>query len=569
MYVEESTPEILDRTVGFNNYPSFKAQLDNTSTPLLYGEDLSQVDKDLIFEGLKQLYAKKVLPLEVASKFSHFSSPPLGPSDFDAKPMVLVLGQYSVGKTSFIRSLLKQDIPGQRIGPEPTTDRFTAIMHTTAGQVNGRQIPGHALVMQTDKPFRGLASYGNNFLTKFEGAEVCAPILNDITLVDTPGVLAGEKQRIGRDYDFSEVVRWFADRADMIIIMFDAHKLDISDELKEVLDCLKPHQEKVRVLLNKADAIDAQALLRVYGALMWSLGKVVQTPEVCRVYLGSFWDAPLKTEESRALLEREKRDLLVEMQALSQNAVVRRINELVKRARSVKVHAYIIHYLKKQMPYVMGRSEKQRRLLERLDKEFLACARRYNLPLGDFPPVEQYRRMLAETKDISDFKRLDKSLVAEMDRVLTHDIPMLLQRATRSNGVGQGDMTKTAAEKYRQQLYQQQYPEQHFPSGVQSEAAALFTAPPTPPVFPYQQQQPQQQPQQQLLFHDNRHDGHTYQSRYPPGVFPETGNQRGVRLAGSFFAEGAIPVLSDQREGADQTASEAPLTTNRRQHWEQ
>ena len=41
----------------------------------------------------------------------------MGPSDFDAKPMVLILGQYSVGKTSFIRSLLKQDFPGQRIGP--------------------------------------------------------------------------------------------------------------------------------------------------------------------------------------------------------------------------------------------------------------------------------------------------------------------------------------------------------------------------------------------------------------------------------------------------------------------
>jgi hypothetical protein len=42
------------------------------------------------------------------------------------------------------------------------------------------------------------------------------------------------------------------------------------------------------------------------------------------------------------------------MMSLPQNAVVRRINELVKRARSVKVHAYIVHYLKKQMPYVIG-----------------------------------------------------------------------------------------------------------------------------------------------------------------------------------------------------------------------
>lgn len=47
----------------------------------------------------------------------------MNPADFDAKPMVLIVGQYSVGKTSFIRSLLKRDFPGQRVGPEPTTDR--------------------------------------------------------------------------------------------------------------------------------------------------------------------------------------------------------------------------------------------------------------------------------------------------------------------------------------------------------------------------------------------------------------------------------------------------------------
>lgn len=58
-----------------------------------------------------------------------------------------------------------------------------------------------------------------------------------------------------------------------------------------------------RVLLNKADTIDTQQLMRVYGALMWSLGKVMQTPEVCRVYIGSFWEAPLSNFENRFLLE--------------------------------------------------------------------------------------------------------------------------------------------------------------------------------------------------------------------------------------------------------------------------
>lgn len=35
------------------------------------------------------------------------------PSDFDAKPMVLLLGQYSTGKTTFIKSILGKSYPGE------------------------------------------------------------------------------------------------------------------------------------------------------------------------------------------------------------------------------------------------------------------------------------------------------------------------------------------------------------------------------------------------------------------------------------------------------------------------
>ena len=52
--------------------------------------------------------------------------------------------------------------------------------------------------MQADKPFRGLASFGNNFLSKFEGAEVSASILKNITIVDTPGTWVGGVECRGR-----------------------------------------------------------------------------------------------------------------------------------------------------------------------------------------------------------------------------------------------------------------------------------------------------------------------------------------------------------------------------------
>jgi len=398
------------------------AQPTTDSNPLL---DLSQFDKDLIFAGLKRMYRKKIMPLELSSKYGHFHSSPLSPSDFDAKPMVLLLGQYSVGKTSFIKYMLGRDFPGIRIGPEPTTDRFTAIMHGNTDKVT----PGAALCSQHDRPFRGLSPFGNNFLSRLEGVECDSPILRNITLVDTPGILSGQKQNVGRNYDYDAVMKWFAERADLIIIMFDAHKLDISDELKRVIEMMKPHSDKVRVLLNKADAVSTQHLMRVYGALMWNLGKVMMTPEVCRVYMGSFWGAPLQNTEQASLLEQEKFDLFTDISQLPQNAVMRRINELVKRARGVKVHAYIIHYLRKQLPYTWGKREKQRRLIDRLDREFLMCARRYELPRGDFPPLEPFRQALLEIKDLSEFPKLDKKMVREMDKVFSVDIPELLERA--------------------------------------------------------------------------------------------------------------------------------------------
>ena len=100
-------------------------------------------------------------------------------------------------------------------------------------------IPGNALSVDAEKGFHALNKFGTGFLSKFEAAECKAPILEHVTFVDTPGVLSGEKQRIGRSYDFVEVCEWFSERADLILLLFDAHKLDNSDEFKRAIEVLK------------------------------------------------------------------------------------------------------------------------------------------------------------------------------------------------------------------------------------------------------------------------------------------------------------------------------------------
>ncbi|XP_012164079.1 EH domain-containing protein 3 isoform X1 [Bombus affinis] len=374
-----------------------------------------------VADGLKKIYKSKLLPLEQHYQFQDFHSPQLDDPDFDAKPMILLVGQYSTGKTTFIKYLLERDFPGIRIGPEPTTDRFIAVMYNE----NERVIPGNALVVDPNKQFRPLSKFGNAFLNRFQCSTVASPVLKGISIVDTPGILSGEKQRVDRGYDFTGVMEWFAERVDRIILLFDAHKLDISDEFRRLIEALRGHDDKIRIVLNKADMIDHQQLMRVYGALMWSLGKVLQTPEVARVYIGSFWDQPLRYDVNKRLFEDEEQDLFKDMQSLPRNAALRKLNDLIKRARLAKVHAYIISALRKDMPSVFGKDTKKKELIKNLGQIYDQIQREQQISPGDFPDLKKMQESLAH-HDFSKFNTLKPKLLEVVDNMLVKDIAQLM-----------------------------------------------------------------------------------------------------------------------------------------------
>ena len=54
-----------------------------------------------------------------------------------------IIGQYSTGKSTFLKYILGEDYPGINIGPEPTTDKFTVIMHGPDKRIR----PGNAVVL--------------------------------------------------------------------------------------------------------------------------------------------------------------------------------------------------------------------------------------------------------------------------------------------------------------------------------------------------------------------------------------------------------------------------------------
>ncbi|XP_018341697.1 PREDICTED: EH domain-containing protein 3 [Trachymyrmex septentrionalis] len=409
----QAHPFILDRRI--------RAKIVNMFSWLSREENSKQDLFENVTEGLKRIYKSKLLPLEQYYQFHDFHSPQLDDPDFDAKPMILLVGQYSTGKTTFIKYLLEREFPGIRIGPEPTTDRFIAVMYDEKEGV----IPGNALVVDPNKQFRPLSKFGNAFLNRFQCSTVASPVLKGISIVDTPGILSGEKQRVDRGYDFTGVLEWFAERVDRIILLFDAHKLDISDEFRRSIEALRGHDDKIRIVLNKADMIDHQQLMRVYGALMWSLGKVLQTPEVARVYIGSFWDQPLRYDVNRRLFEDEEQDLFRDMQSLPKNAALRKLNDLIKRARLAKVHAYIISALRKDMPSMFGKDTKKKELIKNLGQTYDQIQREQKISPGDFPDLKKMQESLAH-HDFNKFNPLKPKLLEVVDKMLAEDIAKLM-----------------------------------------------------------------------------------------------------------------------------------------------
>jgi hypothetical protein len=220
----------------------------------------------------------------------------------------------------------------------------------------------------------------------------------------------------------------------LILLLFDAHKLDISDEFREVIEALKPHDDKVRCVLNKADQIEKDQFVRVYGSLLWSMGKIFQTPEVIRVFCGSYWEQPLVHDDYEGMFKHDEQLLVEELKNLPASAAARKINDMVKRIRLVKVHVCILSYLKSQMPLLWGKQAKQDFLLNNLDIVFKEVQSMYLLSDGDMPPIESFKANL-RTFNFRMFPSLDRRVIRELDELIAKEIPALMGRVGGVSGV--------------------------------------------------------------------------------------------------------------------------------------
>ena len=249
------------------------------------------------------------------------------------------------------------------------------------------------------------------------------------TLIDTPGILAGRKQT-DRNYSYEKVLQWFAPRADIILLMFDAHKVDISDEFRDVIKLLEGYDDKIRVVLNKADALEPSDLLKVNSALTWALARILRAPEVRRIYVGSFWDQPLRAGNfMNTLFEKEAVVLLHDLATAPRNNATAKLNDLITRARRVRVQALLFHELRSAMPKMTGKDRKQKELIASLEDVFFRVMKTHNVPVGDFPDVAKFRHVLANhegCRDFTKFKKIDEKQMAQLDLVIREHCTALM-----------------------------------------------------------------------------------------------------------------------------------------------
>ncbi len=295
--------------------------------------------KDLLEETAKSVqetYRKSIDPL--ARKFAFEKRPSDG--EILGGPLVLFVGNHSSGKSTFINFLLGEPI--QRTGMAPTDDCFTIIRHGR----HREEKDGRAIVSNPELPFGGAAHIGPEFLSHFRMRLLPNEFLRDITLVDTPGMIDSAGPDSTRGYDFSSVVRWFAERADLVLVFFDPERPGTTAEtMTELTESLGRIDHKLLVVMNKMDQFRSlRDFARCYGTLCWNLGKVIPKKDIPQIFT-TFVPVKGAAESALSLTDfAQARDELVQE---IKRTPVRRLDNILTQAsiygRRLKMYVRIIN----------------------------------------------------------------------------------------------------------------------------------------------------------------------------------------------------------------------------------
>ena len=277
-------------------------------------------------------------PLEPVSKQFMFRHPPtIG--ELRRPPQVLLLGNHSSGKSTFINYLLGSEV--QKTGVAPTDDSFTII--TWGAERADRD--GPAVVSNPDLPYEGLRHFGDQLVSHVRLKRRQADLLRTVTLIDSPGMIDEAKAEGGRGYDFPGAIRWFAEQADLVIVFFDPDKPGTTGETLQVFkDSLSGIDHKLLIVMNKMDQFqNLHDFARAYGALCWNLGKVTQRKDLPLIY-NTF--VPIAGKPASKLpmddFDEARSGLVEELRSAPARRLDNLITQMQTFAERLRLHAFVI-----------------------------------------------------------------------------------------------------------------------------------------------------------------------------------------------------------------------------------
>ncbi|MBW2264973.1 MAG: dynamin family protein [Deltaproteobacteria bacterium] len=221
------------------------------------------------------------------------------------RPQVLVLGNYSSGKSTMINEFLNADV--QATGQAPTDDSFTIITYddseSDSDNIHVTETrDGKFLLNNPEYPFEALKKHGQRFASHFRLKKVNSPFLKSLALIDTPGMLDSITER-DRGYNYQEVIGDLAQIADLVLIVFDPHKAGtVREAYISIRETLPSYifEHQLLFVLNRIDECNSLTdLLRVYGTLCWNLSQITGRKDIPMIHL---------TYSPRATSHNESRD---------------------------------------------------------------------------------------------------------------------------------------------------------------------------------------------------------------------------------------------------------------------
>ncbi|MGB3210939.1 MAG: dynamin family protein [Desulforhopalus sp.] len=272
------------------------------------------------------------------------------------KPIVLIIGNYSSGKSTLINELVGKHV--QRTGQAPTDDSFTII--TSDRGLDNTETPGSTLVNDENMPFQHFRGFGEKLISHICMKQVSSPMLENMAIIDSPGMIDATSEN-DRGYDYMKVLGEFAKVADLIVLMFDSHK---AGTIKESYDTIrntlpeKSGEHRIIFVMSRIDECDNLSdFTRSYGTLCWNMSQMTGRKDIPHIYLTY---APSVVDPSTVAegWPQEREELI----------------EKIKKAPGFRIN-HILEDIDRQMNEVQIVAEAVNEFLQRVNKIFWKYAK--------------------------------------------------------------------------------------------------------------------------------------------------------------------------------------------------